>query len=244
MDFEISPMSVQDQHPLQRALKRILDFAAALTLLLGLSPLFFVLALLIRLTMGAPVFFRHLRPGYREQIFTLYKFRTMTNETDQHGQLLPDDQRLTRLGKVILSLILDELPQLYNVLKGDLSLVGPRPLLVEYLERYSPEQRRRHQVKPGITGWAQVNGRNAVSWEEKFKLDVWYVDHWSLGLDFKILFMTVWKVFTREGISQKGQATMQEFLGYQDPEGRDHGTMSLPSPLNAGESSTPASCRR
>jgi len=229
---------------MQKAIRRVFDFFIAGVLIVLLSPLLFLIAFLIRILMGSPALFRHQRPGYKEKIFTLYKFRTMTNETDQHGQLLPDDQRLTRLGKVVRSLSLDEMPQLFNVVVGDLSLVGPRPLLVEYLERYSPEQRRRHQVKPGITGWAQVNGRNALSWEEKFKLDVWYVDHWSLGLDLKILLMTAWKVITREGISQKGQATMQEFFGCENPERRDHGTKSPPSPLNAGEPSIPSSSRR
>jgi sugar transferase EpsL len=213
-------MSVQDQHPLQWALKRILDFAAALILSLGLSPLFLILALLIRRRLGSPVLFRQLRPGYREKIFTVYKFRTMTNETDPQGQPLPDEQRLTRLGQWIRSLSLDELPQLFNVLVGNLSLVGPRPLLIEYLDRYSPEQSRRHEVKPGITGWAQINGRNAISWEEKFQLDVWYVDHWSLFLDIKILWITLEKVFKREGISQEGRATMEVFMGSKPTEGK------------------------
>jgi len=137
----------------------------------------------------------------------------MTNACNKSGKLLPDEERLTRLGRIIRSLSLDELPQLWNVLKGDLSLVGPRPLLIEYLERYTPEQRRRHEVKPGITGWAQVNGRNAITWEDKFRCDVWYVENWSLGLDIKILMMTVWKVIKREGISQEGRATMASFMG-------------------------------
>ena len=146
----------------------------------------------------------------------MYKFRTMTDERDENGVLLADDIRLTRLGRFLRSSSLDELPELFNVLKGDMSLVGPRPLLMQYLKRYTPEQARRHEVKPGITGWAQVNGRNAISWEEKFILDVWYVDNCSLWLDFKILFMTVIKVFQREGISAEGEATMQEFMGYYE----------------------------
>lgn len=196
-----------------RAVKRLLDLLIALPALFLLSPLLLLLAVLIRLTMGPPVLFRQSRPGYQEKIFTFYKFRTMTQDRDAQGNLLPDADRLTALGRLLRSWSLDELPQLFNVITGDLSLVGPRPLLVEYLPRYSPEQRRRHEVKPGITGWAQINGRNAISWEEKFKLDVWYVDHWSLGLDLKILLMTAWKVITREGISQEGQATMEYFLG-------------------------------
>jgi len=198
---------------MQKAIKRVFDFFVAGLLLVMLSPLLLVTALLIRIRMGSPVLFRHQRPGYRGKIITISKFRTMTNACNKSGKLLPDEERLTRLGRIIRSLSLDELPQLWNVLKGDLSLVGPRPLLIEYLERYTPEQRRRHEVKPGITGWAQVNGRNAITWEDKFRCDVWYVENWSLGLDIKILMMTVWKVIKREGISQEGRATMASFMG-------------------------------
>ncbi len=160
---------------------------------------------------GAPVLFRQARPGLRGRPFTIYKFRTMTDKRGERGELLPDGERLTRLGRFLRKTSLDELPELFNVLKGDMSIVGPRPLLMQYLDLYTPEQARRHEVKPGITGWAQVNGRNAISWEDKFKLDVWYVDHQSFWLDLTIIFMTVWKILKREGISQPGQATMEEF---------------------------------
>jgi len=192
-------------------IKRIFDFFLALLGLILTLPLLGLIALLIRIFMGKPVLFRHQRPGFREKIFTLYKFRTMEEKYDEQGRLLPDEQRLTRLGKILRSLSLDELPQLWNVLKGDLSLVGPRPLLVEYLDRYQPWQRKRHLVKPGITGWAQVNGRNAITWEEKFRYDIYYVEHWSLWFDLKIILITIWKVLKREGISQPGRATMEEF---------------------------------
>jgi sugar transferase EpsL len=171
------------------------------------------MALQIRIGLGPPVFFRQQRPGLHCRPFFVYKFRTMTNERDSEGNLLPDAVRLTTFGRLLRKLSIDELPQLFNVLKGDLSLVGPRPLLMEYLPLYTPEQARRHAVKPGITGWAQVNGRNSLSWEEKFKLDVWYVDHQSFLLDLKILWMTFIKVITREGISQAGQATMEKYKG-------------------------------
>jgi len=173
----------------------------------------FVTALVIRTTLGKPVLFKQVRPGKDGKPFTIYKFRTMNNATGANGRLLPDEKRLTPFGKFLRSTSLDELPELFNVLKGDMSIVGPRPLLMQYLGRYTPEQVRRHEVKPGLTGWAQVNGRNALSWEEKFRLDVWYVDNWSLALDLKILIMTVVKVLRREGISQPGQATMEEFWG-------------------------------
>jgi sugar transferase EpsL len=168
---------------------------------------------MVRRKHGAPVLFRQTRPGMGGKPFLMYKFRTMTDQRDTAGNLLPDEKRLTRFGKFLRSTSLDELPELINVLKGEMSLVGPRPLLMEYLGRYSPEQARRHEVRPGITGWAQVNGRNAISWEEKFKLDVWYVDNRSLWLDIKILWMTFVKVFKREGISQEGQATAEKFMG-------------------------------
>lgn len=175
-----------------------------------------ILAILVLFRHGLPVFFAQQRPGLHGKPFYIYKFRTMTNARDTNGQLLPDEQRLTRFGQFLRSTSLDELPELFNVLKGDMSLVGPRPLLMQYLERYTLEQARRHEVRPGITGWAQINGRNAITWEEKFKLDVWYVDNCSLWLDSKILALTIWKVLRREGISQQGQATMSEFLGTQE----------------------------
>ncbi len=198
---------------LNRSVKRLIDLTAAVTAFVVLSPLILALALLIRLGMGSPVLFRQVRPGLNGKPFTLVKFRTMTGCCDPEDNLLPDSQRLTRLGKSIRRASLDELPQLWNVLTGNLSLVGPRPLLMQYLERYSPEQARRHEVKPGITGWAQVNGRNALTWEEKFAHDVWYVDNWSLWLDIKILWKTVALVVTGEGISAEGEATMFEFMG-------------------------------
>lgn len=193
--------------------KRLFDLALSLAALLLLCPVLAALALLVRVQLGAPVLFRQTRPGLRGKLFTLYKFRTMTGARDAQGNLLPDAERLTRFGRFLRSTSLDELPELFNVLKGEMSLVGPRPLLTQYLERYTPEQMRRHAVLPGITGWAQVNGRNALSWEQKFALDVWYVDHQSIRLDLKILLLTVWKIIKREGIHQPGQATMQEFLG-------------------------------
>ncbi len=166
-----------------------------------------MIAVIVRRWLGSPVIFRHVRPGYREQPFTLFKFRTMTEARDAHGNLLPDADRMTRLGLFLRSLSLDDLPNLVNVLRGEMSVVGPRPLLMQYLERYTPEQARRHDVLPGITGWAQVNGRSALTWEDKFRLDVWYVDHWSLRLDLRILALTALKVVSREGISQPGHAT-------------------------------------
>ncbi len=195
------------------AVKRFSDIILAGLGLVVLFPVLVVLSLMISAQMGRPVLFKQMRPGLNGKPFYMYKFRTMTNEKDEKGIPLPDEQRLTRLGRFLRSTSLDELPELFNVLKGDMSLVGPRPLLMQYLDRYTPEQARRHEVKPGITGWAQVNGRNAITWEEKFALDVWYVDNWSLWLDIKILAMTVVKVFKREGISAKGEATMPEFMG-------------------------------
>jgi sugar transferase EpsL len=174
----------------------------------------------IRLTDGSPVLFRQIRPGYRGQPFTLYKLRTMNNSQDGTGAIAPDAVRLTPVGRLLRRLSIDELPQLWNVVRGDMSLVGPRPLLMRYLDRYTPEQARRHDVKPGITGWAQVNGRNALTWEEKFKLDVWYADHQSLWLDIRILVITVWRVLRRRGIAQEGYATMPEFMGSCRPAGK------------------------
>ena len=193
--------------------KRVFDLVLTVPALVLLSPLLGLLALLVRLGLGGPVIFRQQRPGLNGGPFTLFKFRTMTDARDGQGDLLPDAERLTRFGRFLRSTSLDELPELFNVLTGEMSLVGPRPLHMRYLERYSPDQMRRHEVKPGITGWAQVNGRNALTWEEKFALDVWYVDHHSLWLDLKIVAMTVYKILPREGINARGQATAEEFLG-------------------------------
>jgi sugar transferase EpsL len=203
-----------DATAMSKLIKEIADRAIAATILLLLSPVTLLVAGLVALKMGRPVLFVQARPGRNGKIFKLYKFRTMSGATDRHGRPLSDAQRLTRFGLLLRKASLDELPQLWNVLKGDMSLVGPRPLLVAYLDRYTPEQARRHEVKPGITGWAQINGRNALSWEEKFRLDVWYVDHHSLMLDLKILYRTIAKVAKREGISQDAQqVTMEEFRG-------------------------------
>lgn len=194
-------------------MKRLFDFLVALLLLLILSPIIVIVALLIRRKLGSPILFTQDRPGLNSKVFKIMKFRTMLDSKDNHGNLLSDDERMTRFGAFLRSTSLDELPGLWNVLKGDMSLVGPRPLLVEYLPLYSKEQLRRHHVQPGITGWAQVNGRNTISWDQKFKLDVWYVDNQSFFLDMKILFLTVKKVFIREGISADGEATMASFKG-------------------------------
>ncbi len=193
--------------------KVIFDYVFTIPGLLLIAPLFFLVSLLVRTKLGSPILFKQERPGLHGKTFTMYKFRTMTDERDLAGELLPDGQRLTRLGRFLRSTSLDEFPALLNVIKGEMSLVGPRPLLKEYIDRYTPEQARRHEVRPGITGWAQINGRNAISWEEKFKLDVWYVDNQSFWLDIKILWMTFAKVFKREGISQEGQATAEKFMG-------------------------------
>ena len=194
-------------------LKNIFDFIFSFLLILILTPLLCVLWILIRLFLGSPVLFSQQRPGKNEKIFTIYKFRTMSNEKNEDGRLLSDEKRLTRLGKFLRSTSLDELPQLFNVLKGDISLVGPRALLVEYLPRYTKQQRKRHIVKPGITGWAQVNGRNAISWEQKFEYDLWYVEHQSFLLDIKIVFLTILKVFKRSGVSSENHVTMPLFEG-------------------------------
>ena len=195
--------------------KRIFDLALTLSGLVLVSPILILVAVLVRIFHGSPVIFQHKRPGYRSRPFTLYKFRTMTDARDEHGHLLPDEIRLTPLGKFLRATSLDELPELFNVLKGEMSLIGPRPLLMQYLDRYTPEQARRHDVLPGVTGWAQINGRNNLSWEIKFELDVWYVDHWSLWLDLKILGLTFLKVLAREGINEPGNATAREFMGTQ-----------------------------
>jgi lipopolysaccharide/colanic/teichoic acid biosynthesis glycosyltransferase len=193
--------------------KRLLDLAVAAAALVLLAPVLLLVALVVRLRLGGPVLFRQQRPGLRGKPFVLYKFRTMLETRDEEGRLLPDEQRLTPLGLWLRSTSLDELPELYNVLRGEMSLVGPRPLLVRYLERYSPTQARRHEAKPGLTGWAQVNGRNALSWDEKFALDVWYVDHYGLWLDLEILARTVWIILKREGISPAGRVITEEFMG-------------------------------
>lgn len=205
---------------MQRLIKRLLDLVAAAGALIIFAPIMLVVALAIRARTGGPALFTQDRPGLHGRIFKIYKFRSMTNERDAHGELLPDEQRLFPLGRLIRRTSLDELPQLFNVLKGELSLVGPRPLLVKYLPLYTPEQARRHDVPPGITGWAQVNGRNAISWEERFALDVWYVDHWSIGLDLKILAMTALKVVKRADVSAEGHVTMPEFTGSSRSEDR------------------------
>ncbi|MDA1529869.1 sugar transferase [Bacillus cereus group sp. TH260-2LC] len=194
-------------------MKRFFDFVISSILCILLCVPFLIIAILVRSKLGSPIIFKQQRPGLYGKKFYVYKFRTMTDEKDKEGNFLPDDVRLTSFGKLLRKLSLDELPQLINVVKGDISLVGPRPLLMDYLPLYTAEQARRHEVRPGITGWAQVNGRNAISWEEKFKLDVWYVDNQSFWLDIKILFLTVVKVFKSEGISQQGHVTMQKFTG-------------------------------
>lgn len=193
--------------------KRFLDILASFLAILIFAPIFLILMLLVRIFLGSPIFFKQQRPGIYGKPFLIYKFRTMKDFKDVNGALLPDAKRLTKFGKFLRSTSLDELPELFNVLKGDMSVVGPRPLLMQYLSRYSKEQMRRHEVRPGITGWVQVNGRNAINWEEKFKLDVWYVDHITFFQDLKIFLLTFLKVFKSEGIRQEGQATMEEFLG-------------------------------
>ena len=193
--------------------KRIFDLLLTIFGLIIILPVLLITALMLRVIIGAPVLFSQIRPGLQGKPFQIYKFRTMTDKRDADGNLLPDAERLIPFGRFLRSTSLDELPALFNVIKGDMSLVGPRPLLMEYLALYTPEQARRHEVRPGITGWAQVNGRNNLTWEEKFKLDVWYVDNWSLGLDVKILWMTFVKVFKQEDINQKGKATMSKFMG-------------------------------
>ncbi len=197
-------------------LKRSFDFIVVLVALLLLAPVLILFSLLVAMNMGRPVLFRQARPGLNSSIFYMLKFRSMSDATDTNGDFLTDEERITGLGHFLRNSSIDELPGLWSVLKGDMSLVGPRPLLVEYLDRYSPEQARRHEMRPGITGWAQVNGRNAISWEEKFKLDVWYIEHQSFWLDLKILLLTVKKVFFKEDINQQGHATMPVFMGKQD----------------------------
>jgi sugar transferase EpsL len=199
----------------QAYLKRVFDIVVSAVALTVLAPVMGLIALAVWRTMGRPVLFRQARPGLHGKPFVMYKFRTMRDLRDAEGNLLPDEARLTPFGRWLRTTSLDELPELVNVLRGEMSLVGPRPLLMEYLDRYTPEQARRHEVKPGITGWAQIHGRNNLSWDERFKLDVWYVDNWSLWLDVKILWRTLWMVLRREGISAQGHATMPEFRGSQ-----------------------------
>lgn len=196
--------------------KRFIDLVLSALALILLAPLLIVLAWQVRLKMGGPVLFHQIRPGLNGKPFKMVKFRTMKDAVDSEGNALPDSERLTSFGRFLRSTSLDELPELWNVLKGDMSLVGPRPLLMEYLPLYSKEQYRRHEVRPGVTGWAQINGRNAISWEEKFELDVWYVRNRSLWLDLKILFLTVKQVLVRDGISGEGEATMSRFTGSKD----------------------------
>ncbi len=197
--------------------KRVLDVVVGGAALLASAPILAVVGIAVRASIGSPVLFRQVRSGRHGRPFTIYKFRTMLDAVDRHGRPLPDAERLTRLGRILRASSLDELPELLNVLRGDMSLVGPRPLMMQYLPRYSAEQARRHEVKPGITGWAQINGRNALSWNEKFGLDVWYVDHASVLLDLRILAGTVVAVLRRDGISHDGEATMSEFMGPDHP---------------------------
>jgi sugar transferase EpsL len=213
------PLLPEKVPPIKRALDIVISFLG----LIILSPIFIIITLLILLLLGPPIFFYQQRPGYRGVPFTIYKFRTMSDKYNSTGKLLPEEQRITQLGRFLRAVSLDELPELFNVLKGEMSIVGPRPLLMQYLNRYSPEQARRHDVLPGITGWAQINGRNAISWEEKFDLDLWYVDHWSFRLDLKIILLTAWKVLTREGIDEPGHISAGEFMGSQNhkPVARD-----------------------
>jgi undecaprenyl phosphate N,N'-diacetylbacillosamine 1-phosphate transferase len=216
MQTKVRPETIylpSNQGIYQRYLKRPMDFILSLIALIILSPVFLVVALLVRINLGSPVIFKQQRPGLNEKIFTMYKFRTMTDERDENGELLPDAVRLTKFGKFLRSTSLDELPELFNILKGDMSIVGPRPLLVQYLPLYNEHQRRRHEVRPGLTGLAQVNGRNAISWEEKFDLDVEYVDNITFINDWKIIFSTLKKVVLREGINSETAATMEFFEG-------------------------------
>jgi len=199
-----------------------MDYILTLPILIILSPTLITLFIIIRIHLGKPVMLKQERAGYKGSIFTIMKFRSMCDKRDESGNFLPGEMRLTNLGKFLRSYSLDELPELVNVLKGEMSLVGPRPLLIEYLDRYTAEQARRHDVLPGITGWAQVNGRNALTWEDKFALDLWYVDHWTLGLDIKIMFMTLGKVIKKDGVSHPVAATMEKFMGTAKPSDKAH----------------------
>ena len=204
-------------------IKRIMDIFGSFFAILLLSPVMLLVALMVRRKLGSPVIFTHERPGKQGKPFKMMKFRTMLNTTDDQGKLLPNEERHTPFGKKLRSMSLDELPELFNVLKGEMSLVGPRPLLMEYLPLYNPQQMRRHEVPPGITGWAQINGRNAISWEKKFELDVWYVEHFNLLLDLKILWLTLWKVIRREGVNQSSEVTMEKFRGSESVKGNEKG---------------------
>ena len=200
----------------RKYIKRVLDFTLSLIALIILSPIYLVLAILVRIKLGSPIIFKQERPGLNEKIFTLYKFRTMTDEKDENGKLLPDEVRLTKFGKFLRSTSLDELPELINIIKGDMSIVGPRPLLVEYLPLYNEKQRCRHNVRPGLTGYAQISGRNSISWEEKFDDDLMYIENITFTEDLKIVLKTALKVIKREGISQEGNATMEKFTGNKE----------------------------
>ncbi|TXC92427.1 sugar transferase [Metabacillus litoralis] len=204
-------------------MKRIFDVIFSLILLICLFPIIVILACFVKVKLGSPILFKQVRPGLHGSSFYFYKFRTMTSERDENGVMLPDHQRLTYFGKFLRKYSLDEFPQLFNVLKGDISIVGPRPLLMEYLPLYTDEQKKRHDVKPGITGWAQINGRNSISWEEKFELDIWYVQNQSFLLDMKILILTVGKVLKSEGINQQGNATIEKFKGSNMTVREEHG---------------------
>ena len=195
--------------------KRLFDLTFALIAILILSPIILATAILVRIFLGKPILFKQQRPGYKGRPFFIYKFRSMTNRLTPDGSQLPDAERLTRFGRLLRSLSLDELPELFNIVRGEMSFVGPRPLLMEYLPLYSPKQAHRHDVIPGLTGWAQVNGRNTIDWPTKFSMDTWYVDHWSFALDIKIILLTAWKAISREGINQEGQATIEYFKGDQ-----------------------------
>ncbi len=197
----------------QRFIKRMLDLSAGFLLLVFIWPFLLLIYIVLRIIIGSPVMLQQKRPGFMGKPFSICKFRTMTEQRNASGNLLPDEQRITKVGRILRSFSLDELPEILNVLKGEMSLIGPRPLMMQYLERYTPKQARRHEVMPGITGWVQINGRNNLSWEEKFDLDIWYVDHQSFMLDLRILCITVWKVLRREGISQEGYIAASEFMG-------------------------------
>ncbi|MBP1924269.1 lipopolysaccharide/colanic/teichoic acid biosynthesis glycosyltransferase [Sedimentibacter acidaminivorans] len=208
----------QNKDIYRRFLKRPMDFILSLMAIIVLSPVLIIVCVLVRVRLGSPVLFKQKRPGLNEKIFTMYKFRTMTDEKDENGELLPDSVRLTKFGRMLRSTSLDELPELFNILKGDMSIVGPRPLLIQYLELYNDQQKRRHEVRPGLSGYAQVNGRNAISWEDKFNLDVEYVDNMSFVGDWKIFFLTIKKVFVKEGISSDTSVTMEAFRGSETME--------------------------
>ena len=212
-EMKTTSIGKQNKGIYRKFLKRAIDFILSLGAIILLIPVLIIVAILVRFKLGSPVLFKQKRPGLQEKIFTMYKFRTMTDEKDENEKLLPDSVRLTKFGKMLRATSLDELPELFNILKGDMSIVGPRPLLIQYLELYSEHQKRRHEVRPGLTGRAQVNGRNTISWQEKFNLDVEYVDHISFIGDIKIILLTVKKVFVKEGITQEGKATMEAFTG-------------------------------